>query len=1111
MRHIMKRILFFGFLAVMFSISAIASVNQKLSGSTQLFIAERDGRISLDMEVDGPTLPTRAPLLRQRQVDRVIAPAQLVNGVEMVSAFIHVDPNATAQIESMGVIIQERFKKFVVAMIPVDKIESVAQIAAVKQVNVAQKMSLHTDMSRFYTNTLQVLDYSNAIASGLPCAFKGEGVVVGVIDSGIDFQHAMFKDADGNSRIKQAYIFDESGTPSSYTSEMIPSLTTDYSADSHGTHTATIAAGSNLTYNGITYGGMAPEADLVLVGVGEHLYSTSMAVGIKYVFDYADSQNLPAVCSISIGRMWGPHDGTGELQEVFAEYAGDNPNHILVMSAGNSASYSSSIGFVHVEGEASVESPFCTVINGLYNATSALNINRIYEGYECFYNRTPGQPLACKLHVVNTLTNKILWTSDEITEYTIDDFSGINTYFTGLPEVYVYEDDYSGKNNVIVYTNGMTKNRKYTRTEYALAISIYPAEGGPCMIDGWEGYGSNLFASYHGTIGDYVFVSGSDNSSISDYVSSNDVISVGAYVSKNTLTDVDGNTHDYSSYYSLQDIAYFSSYQAPGHGPTGKAKPDICAPGAIVVAGVNSYDTDGYMSADSDYRTDLVCDDPSHPLGAMVGTSMSAPCVAGIIALYLQAAQSVNKTLKTDDIRDIFEHSAITDEYTAKSNFGPYGKIDALAGIQYILGSADPEPTKPELTANVDSLDFGQVTLGNNKTLQFNVIGHNLENNVTLSLTGAKYNQFVVTPTEITPEDAANGVTVSVKFEPIFSQNHNVTLTISCPDAEDVVIPIVATSVNPTATITRDTSRSYSCYVGELNLQGVVEVVRWPDAGIYPPINPPLEPMLNSDSHGVTLNAVPGGGMDNSRYSASIEGDKCFSAFIFGGSATEKTCRVRILFNPSECGTFHATLTLTCEGAEPICVSLTGTATVLKSNPVMSPVCEDEVTATSFVARWSQECYPEGVSSFDIQCAPQGSDFDPDDPGYLLLSGLAPKDCFPPELIQLMAPHFDCCMALEDLPAGSYMYRVMANYIDGTSSEWSNVENVTLLGEELERIPGDLNCDGVISVSDITKLIDTILNGDEGLLRTPGNDVNGDGMVSISDITSLIDMLLNRR
>jgi hypothetical protein len=125
---------------------------------------------------------------------------------------------------------------------------------------------------------------------------------------------------------------------------------------------------------------MAPEADLVLVGLGEDLYETYIAMGIKYVFDYADSQDKPAVCSISLGSMWGPHDGTGEMNEVFAEYAGDNPNHILVMSAGNEASYSANVGYVYVEGEASAESPFCTVINGTYNATTTLNLNRYYVG-----------------------------------------------------------------------------------------------------------------------------------------------------------------------------------------------------------------------------------------------------------------------------------------------------------------------------------------------------------------------------------------------------------------------------------------------------------------------------------------------------------------------------------------------------------------------------------------------------------------------------------------------------------------------------------------------------------------------------------------------------------
>ena len=821
----MKKVIISGLIAVLFSISAIANVNQKLSGSTQLFIAERDGRISLDMEIDGPTLPTRAPLLRARQVERVIAPAQVVNGVEMVSAFIHIDPNATAQIESMGVIVQERFKKFVVAMIPVDKIESVAQIAAVKQVNVARKTNLHTDMSRFYTNTLQVLDYNNAIASGLPCAFTGEGIVVGVIDTGIDFQHAMFMDADGNSRIKQAYVINDSGSFDSYTGEAIYSLTTDNSGESHGTHTSTTAAGSDLTYNGINYGGMAPEADLVLVGLGEDLYETYIAMGIKYVFEYADSHDMPAVCSVSIGSMWGPHDGTGEMNELFAEYAGDNPNHILVMSAGNHASYSPNDGYVYVEGEASAESPFCTVINGTYNATSTLNINKYYAGYECFYNRTPGQQLACKLHVVNTRTNQILWTSDEITEFTIDDFSGINTYFTGLPEVYVFEDDFSGKYNVIVFTDGMAKKSGYTNPKFALAISIYPVEGGPCMIDGWEGYGYNLFANYKGTIDDYVFISGSDDCCISDYVADDDVISVGAYVSKNIYTDVDGNTLNYSSYYTVNDIAYFSSYQTFGHGPTGKAKPDICAPGAIVVAGINRYDAEWFM--DADYRYALICEDTDQPLGCMQGTSMSAPCVAGIVALYLQAAQSVDKTLKTDDIRDIFAHSAITDQYTDQSNFGAYGKINALAGIKYILGSAEPV-----ITTDLSSITIEPTYTGYEGSQIIQVQATNLQSDLQLSLSPGN-NGFVLSKSTIKPEQAAAGVPVTVYFYPTTGGVKQTTLKIQSDGAETVSIPVKGTGIKSDGYITGGpTNLSFETQVGTTVTQTFNVKYSYPDGSI---------------------------------------------------------------------------------------------------------------------------------------------------------------------------------------------------------------------------------------------------------------------------------------
>ena len=187
--------------------TAIAGINEKLSASTQLFIAERDGKISLDLKIDGPKTYSRPPLLRTQPVDRIIAPAERVNGVDVVSAFIHIDPNRTSKLESMGVMIQARFDNFVVALIPIDKIELVAELSDVREINVARKLKLNTDMSRSYTNTDDVLNFSNdAITAGLPQAFKGSGVVVGVIDDGIDFQHTMFKDANGNYSIDRTSI-----------------------------------------------------------------------------------------------------------------------------------------------------------------------------------------------------------------------------------------------------------------------------------------------------------------------------------------------------------------------------------------------------------------------------------------------------------------------------------------------------------------------------------------------------------------------------------------------------------------------------------------------------------------------------------------------------------------------------------------------------------------------------------------------------------------------------------------------------------------------------------------------------------------------------------------
>ena len=92
---------------------------------------------------------------------------------------------------------------------------------------------------------------------------------------------------------------------------------------------------------------------------------------------------------------------------------------------------------------------------------------------------------------------------------------------------------------------------------------------------------------------------------------------------------------------------------------------------------------------------------------------------------------------------------------------------------------------------------------------------------------------------------------------------------------------------------------------------------------------------------------------------------------------------------------------------------------------------------------------------------------------------------------------------------GTFLYKVKALYSDGTESDWSNVEEVTLFnnGSAHDFEAGDVNHDGHVSIADVTALIDYLLGNNPNACVTCA-DVNGDQNVSIGDVTALIDKLL---
>ncbi|MDE7387888.1 MAG: S8 family serine peptidase, partial [Muribaculaceae bacterium] len=192
--------------------------------------------------------------------------------------------------------------------LPAGEIEHIGSIAQVDYLEVGGEVTLLTDRVRYYASVDGVQDGTRT--GGV--TYTGKGVVLGVIDAGLEYNHLNFRDADGNNRIKRIWVqtsslgkhpekFDYGVEYSS--PEQIAALTCDTRETYHATHVMGIAAGSDMKSG---YNGMAPDTELVYVRFGG---TAQIADAIQYIFDYADEVDKPCVINMSLGAHQGPHDG----------------------------------------------------------------------------------------------------------------------------------------------------------------------------------------------------------------------------------------------------------------------------------------------------------------------------------------------------------------------------------------------------------------------------------------------------------------------------------------------------------------------------------------------------------------------------------------------------------------------------------------------------------------------------------------------------------------------------------------------------------------------------------------------------------------------------------
>lgn len=186
-----------------------------------------------------------------------------------------------------------------------------------------------------------------------PLSLTGKGVVVAIIDSGIDYANPVFRNADGTTRI--LYLWDQSlsenppegyliGTE--YTSEQINEalrqptmqerrqIVPSQDISGHGTAVAGVAAGKGNGYRGVAY-----ESDFIVVKLGIPKLdgfprTTELMQAIDYVVRKSLELGRPVAINISFGNTYGAHDGSSLLEQFIQDIA-NRWKSVICIGTGN--------------------------------------------------------------------------------------------------------------------------------------------------------------------------------------------------------------------------------------------------------------------------------------------------------------------------------------------------------------------------------------------------------------------------------------------------------------------------------------------------------------------------------------------------------------------------------------------------------------------------------------------------------------------------------------------------------------------------------------------------------------------------------------------------------
>ena len=619
------------------------------------------------------------------------------------------DGDATIK-QKGGVVLQDFGGGICAAFLPMDSLGVLDGCDAILRMEANELNRPQND------NSSKILGVDKAWAGGgeLPQAFRGEGVLAGVMDVGFDFTHPAFRHDDGTSRIVWFWEpqaendnSDELGRMYNSPEEVLAAEhSTGADNENHGSHVWGSMAGRGLDGRFV---GMAPEADLIggHVPLGkistdfedrlkEYLKSQLRKINLSsilltveptnvfdivmlyHIFKKADELGKPCVVNWSFGQPVTFLSDFTLSDRVLNKMLG--PGRIVVASAGNDGGNQPCVK---------------------KEADKPLEQNVYYKGGT--------EKNSCEFYIRVKMDNpffKMAMAFDGVTDtIRIDtrDVIGVTAFGQeymascfGVPKPEDWDDivgEYDPEDHpFMAFVSTTTFTGGYAGFRVRLEPPYFYTAGnikGKILIDtpvelGLQGYFDKFKQVYfsednsHNSRGCHQYT-------LNHPGSVERIITVGAMHHCSSFTNILGEE---ASYIDLgSEEGHLASFSSCGPTLTGLVKPDVVAPGHNILSVYNSFYVPAEfrsINRETVYKSEAF--GKEYAIWTMSGTSMSSPITAGVIALWLQA----NPNLTPEDIKGIIERTSHQPEPEFsgidKNVYYGWGEIDAYAGLLDILG-----------------------------------------------------------------------------------------------------------------------------------------------------------------------------------------------------------------------------------------------------------------------------------------------------------------------------------------------------------------------------------------------------------------------------------------